>query len=147
MKNFKISEREKAFILKGRKILAAAKKSRHTTYKRVKSKPSKGELEVMNFLKGEGVNFWREYYMTGCYSSKGNLLYFDFWLPEYNLCIEFDGEFHYRKNKSESEKENDFRKNAFCLKNGIHLLRIKYTDIEKTGMLICQKIDKIKPNS
>ena len=63
---------------------------------------------------------------------------FDFYLPELNLCIEVDGEQHFKPSKfsniSEEEanqnleirKEKDRQKDEYCLKNGIKLLRISY---------------------
>ena len=66
-----------------------------------------------------------------------NPLPFDFYLPQYNLCIEFDGRQHSEPSafNSKKEKENvklknfeyiqnhDKIKNEYCKKNGITLLR------------------------
>lgn len=61
---------------------------------------------------------------------------FDFYLPELNMCIEYDGEQHFHvidfwggETALEKQKINDEIKNNYCIENGIHLLRIKY-DIE-----------------
>lgn len=70
-------------------------------------------------------------------------------IPAYNLVIEFDGQQHYTKEfmgkKLPNITENDFLKNAFCKKKGIHLLRIKYTDINNIDSIICAKFDLISP--
>ena len=67
------------------------------------------------------------------------LLYFDFFLFEYNCCIEYDGEQHFISNywfggdeAFESNKIRDNIKTTFCEKNDIFLLRISYKEnIEK----------------
>lgn len=65
---------------------------------------------------------------------------FDFYLPNFNLCIEYDGEQHtlgwnYGKNCENSLniiKENDSIKNRYCINNNINILRISYLDYEFT---------------
>jgi very-short-patch-repair endonuclease len=60
---------------------------------------------------------------------------FDFYLFDYNICIEFDGTYHYQINKKFGgfdrlvrQKENDKIKTKYCHSKGIKLFRIKYTD-------------------
>ena len=60
-------------------------------------------------------------------------LLFDFYLFDYNTCIEYDGEFHYKDlgfNDLESQKIKDNIKNEYCSKKNIHLLRIPYFNRE-----------------
>lgn len=140
----KLSKKEREFVLKGRRLLAIAKNSSQITGYRKRSIPSKGEKKVIDFLVSEGIEFKREWFFNGCYSPKSkHLLYFDFFIPLYNLCIEYDGEQHYSKDKTESAMLNDFSKTAFCAKNRINLLRIKYTDFDKIETIICRRVDKI----
>jgi len=69
----------------------------------------------------------------------GYKLSFDFYLPDYNLCIEYDGEHHFRPIKYfggemsfKKIKIKDEIKTKFCKDNNIKLLRIKYTaDVEQ----------------
>ena len=126
-----------------RKYLSIKKASRDTTQKRKESKLSYGELKIAEFLGKECITFYREYFIKGLYSRKRRLLYFDFYIPEFNLFIEFDGEQHYAKNKSQSAQENDFLKNAYCKKNKYNLLRIKYSEISIIEEIILKKIDKL----
>lgn len=66
---------------------------------------------------------------SNCLSIKGRKLKFDFYLPDYNLCIEYDGPQHYNKKNflySDLLYENDKIKNKFCENNNIKLIRIKY---------------------
>jgi len=123
-----------------RKIKKASQK---ITRERKQSSLSRGELRIAEFLSKECVRFYREYYMEGLYSRRKRLLYFDFYVPEFNLFIEFDGSQHYSKNKKQYAKENDFLKNAYCLKNGYEFLRIKYDQIDEIEDIILKKIDKI----
>jgi very-short-patch-repair endonuclease len=59
-------------------------------------------------------------------------LRFDFFIPEINTIIEFDGDQHFRPSKKyggekfEVTKENDQIKNEFCKKNNINLIRVHY---------------------
>lgn len=113
---------------------------------RKRSEPSKGENKIIDFLSSEKIRFTREYYFDGLYNFyKNRLLYFDFYLHEYNLCIEYDGKQHYGKRKTEVEQANDFLKNAYCAKNKIPLLRIKFTDFDNIERVICEKMDKLYP--
>ena len=60
---------------------------------------------------------------------------FDFYLPELNICIEFDGKQHYTPIKFfggddnyKKQKIRDNIKNEYCIKNNIKLFRIKYDE-------------------
>jgi hypothetical protein len=62
-------------------------------------------------------------------------LRFDFYLPGYNTCVEFDGIQHFKpvnywggQLAFESRCRNDHIKNSFCADNNINLIRIKYDD-------------------
>jgi very-short-patch-repair endonuclease len=62
-------------------------------------------------------------------------LFFDFFLPDFNCCIEYDGIQHFEiveffgGEKSFNERLiNDNIKNDFCEENNISLLRISYKD-------------------
>lgn len=61
------------------------------------------------------------------------VLPFDFYLPDYNLCIEYDGKQHYEPRKHfggvegfERRKYHDQLKNDYCKQHHINLLRIPY---------------------
>lgn len=67
----------------------------------------------------------------------------DFFLPKYNLGIEYDGEQHFKPaftGKWESVEKVQFRdrlKEDLCIKNGIKIIRFKYNDIiTKKSMLM-----------
>ena len=67
-----------------------------------------------------------------------NKLRFDFYLPEYNTCIEFDGLQHFKPIERfggveyfEDIKKKDKIKNEFCFDNKIELIRISYKNLGK----------------
>ena len=66
-----------------------------------------------------------------------NPLPFDFYLPEYKTCIEFDGRQHFESiehwegdNGLLKIKKNDSIKNEYCKDNDIKLIRIPYYEID-----------------
>jgi hypothetical protein len=106
-----------------------------------KCKFSKGEKEVMKVLNKYGIIYEHEKSFDGCVSEKK--LRFDFYLPEKNMCIEYDGEQHFNPNKNfgkekgfEEGQMRDAIKNQYCIDNGIDLLRIKYTDFDNIESII-----------
>ena len=101
-------------------------------------KESKGEKMIANKLESNKINFIRQKKFKDCFTSadidgkeRCYLLPFDFYLPEYNTCIEYDGEGHYKviyNDKSfERTKFTDELKTKYCEDNGLKLIRIPYT--------------------
>jgi hypothetical protein len=95
---------------------------------------SKGEKEIRKYLTENNIQFIRQYKFTDCKNKR--VLPFDFYLPDYNTCIEFDGKQHFEAVKRfggikgfESTKENDKIKTQYCQNNKIKLLRISYKEI------------------
>ena len=99
---------------------------------------SKGEREVLKYLNKNNIKYESQFKFKNC---KDKLpLPFDFYLPIYNLCIEYDGKQHFEKNDFFGEnsfigtQKHDKLKNNYCLKNNINLLRISsisFNDIEQ----------------
>jgi len=96
-------------------------------------KQSKGELIITNYLNSHNIEFVAQKTFKDCINIK--MLPFDFYLQKFNLCVEFDGEHHFRSieffggDKSfKQRKILDNIKNKYCTDNNILLLRIKYTD-------------------
>lgn len=92
---------------------------------------SQGEKRICSYLDARKIIYKREKTFKEC-RDKG-LLYFDFYLPDYKTCIEFDGLQHYQPIEYfggevvfEKTKKSDFLKNSFCKKIGINLIRISY---------------------
>ena len=104
--------------------------------KKVKCKKcseSKGERIISEILELKNIKYIKQKTFEGCvYKSK---LKFDFYLSDYNMCIEYDGIQHYKPigffggvNSLKMTKIRDEIKNNYCKDNNIQLLRIKYDD-------------------
>lgn len=100
-------------------------------------KQSKGELEIRKYLKEKNIKFEEQKKFKNCKNKRE--LPFDFYLPEFNICIEFDGKQHFEviekfggEKEFEKVKLRDEIKNNYCKLNNIRLIRIKYNqNIEK----------------
>lgn len=95
---------------------------------------SRGEEKVASCLNELDIKFEKQKTFLNCKNTTtGYNLYFDFYLPDYNICIEYDGSQHYVGwyNDKRSLMENQYRdsiKNQYCENNGIYLIRIPYWD-------------------
>jgi len=94
---------------------------------------SKCENLIESYLVSNNIEYIPQHEFNGCFHKKN--LKFDFFLPKYNLCIEYDGEQHFipRRNDKDNLKFNSLKirdniKNEFCIKNKINLERISYRD-------------------
>jgi very-short-patch-repair endonuclease len=104
-------------------------------------KSSKGELNIMNYLSKNNINFIKEYYIKElCY-------YIDFYLPEFKTAIEYDGIQHYEpvdffggKVGYLKTKKRDRLKSEYCKNNNIELIRIPYRDIDRIEIILSECI-------
>ena len=110
-----------------------------------KCKSTKGQVKIKGILIKYNVNFKEEYRFDNCKFKRS--LPFDFYLPDYNCCIEFDGVQHYKINKHfggyegfVDRKIRDTVKNIYCKDNNIKLIRISYKDINNLENIILNKI-------
>lgn len=94
-----------------------------------------GEDRISLFFDINKIQYNKEYKFDDC--KYINKLPFDFYLPDYNLCIEFDGKQHFYPVEHfggikglEDRKMKDNIKNKYCRDNGINILRIPYWDID-----------------
>lgn len=106
-----------------------------------KCKISKGENKIREYLDSNHINYiYNKHSLTFLDKLKP-----DFYLPDYNLVIEYDGEQHFKpikfgnysdvkaENIFEKTKQNDELKNKLCEENNVKVLRIsyiEYNDIE-----------------
>jgi very-short-patch-repair endonuclease len=98
-----------------------------------KCSESQGEKKIRIFLESNNINYEYQKSFNKCRNKRQ--LYFDFYLPEYNYLIEFDGKQHYGlvefwTDNYEDTQTNDKIKNEFARENGIYLLRIPYWEID-----------------
>ena len=97
---------------------------------------SKGEKAVRLWLDKHNILYVCQKTFKNCKNTR--MLPFDFYLPEYNICIEYDGEQHFEpvdfanKGKEWANKQFDIRrkcdkiKTEYCENNNIKLFRIPY---------------------
>lgn len=92
-----------------------------------------GESLVYQFLKNNNVTFVTQHKFKDCVDKKE--LVFDFYLPELNMCIEYNGKQHYMPIKFfggepryQKQLLHDEIKREYCKNNNITLIEIKYTE-------------------
>lgn len=102
---------------------------------------SKGEKAIQQFLENNKISFTPQSKFDECRNER--LLPFDFYLPDYNTCIEYQGEQHFKavkyfggKKKLKQQKNNDNIKRQFCIDNKINLCEIKYTDFDNIETIL-----------
>ena len=106
---------------------------------------SKGETAIAKFLTSNNINYIREKKFDDCKNK--SQLPFDFFLPDYNLLIEYDGKQHFEPvdyfggidglNKCII---NDKIKNKYAEDNKIKLLRIKYNNFNNINNILEEEI-------
>jgi very-short-patch-repair endonuclease len=110
---------------------------------------SKGELAIIKILDSLCQKYKIQHTFETCKDKRE--LKFDFYLPEHNLCIEFDGIQHYKplvakygNQKAiklfEDVKRRDSIKTNYCQDNNIKLLRIAYLQYKNIEELIKKEV-------
>lgn len=98
-------------------------------------KDSKGVTLICDYLNGNDIKYNREVTLNGCVSKNNIPLRYDFYLPSYDIYIEYDGEQHFYPVKNWGGKKafkglqkRDKIKDVFCENNNLKLHRISYMD-------------------
>lgn len=93
---------------------------------------SKGEEKIEKWLKDNNIKYNSQFWFDDC-KGKRRGLPFDFYLSEYNICIEYDGKQHYKLDCFNytlldlmNRKYLDNIKTKYCQDNNIKLIRIPY---------------------
>lgn len=108
------------------------------------AKYSKGEQKIKQILEEMNILF-------ECQKQFPTLIYkrplkFDFYLPEYNICLEYQGEQHYTPQQFFGEKnfyiqkKRDLLKKKWCESNQVKLIEIPYWDFNKIDKNYIEKI-------
>ena len=105
-----------------------------------KCNESKGESKIRLWLEENNISFKQEYKFI-----KGNSSRFDFFIDYLNLCIEFDGRYHYdlipgRENELIKTQKRDKLKNQYCKDNNIKLVRIPYWNFNSIENILIKEI-------
>lgn len=122
----------------------------------VRCNKSKSEQLITSYLLSNNINFIPQWKHNDCFYKRQ--LYFDFYIPEINLCIEYDGEQHFSSRRDDNgerltfQKIKDEIKNNFCYKNSINIERISYRDnlsfklkdiLDKYGLVEINTLNKV----
>lgn len=116
---------------------------------------SKCEKVIENILREHDILFERQKSFDDLVDIRK--LRFGFFIPEFNLLIEYDGEGHFKKiNRSSDDLKNikalettilhDKMKNEYCIKNHINLLRINHFNKNDISSIINSLIKFCKEN-
>ena len=107
---------------------------------------SKGENKIKEILNNFNIGYIMQYKFDDCKFKY--VLPFDFYLPQYNCCIEFDGEQHYKIikhfggfDKFVDTKIRDTIKNEYCKNNDIKLIRISYWNFNNIEKILKNELE------
>lgn len=127
-------------------------KASHNNIKKSKCKcpkckqKSKGESIIKHFLESNNIKYIEQKRFSDC--KYKNTLPFDFYLPEFNVLIEFQGKQHYVPRKQfggedafRELKRRDRIKYQYALENGYTFIEIKYSDIQNISNILINKLE------
>jgi len=108
-----------------------------------------GELKIDTLLMNAGISYFPQWKFGDC--KYINELSYDFYLPDFNAVIEYDGKYHhevkYYNNRTKEECEKEFElikirdavKDKYCQEKGINLIRIPYWEYDNIENIIKEK--------
>jgi hypothetical protein len=106
---------------------------------------SKGEEKIKEILIKYNIKFNQQYLFNDCRNIRP--LPFDFYLPQYNITIEYDGRQHYKLDCFNMNlldlmnlKYNDNKKTQYCNDNNIKLIRIPYWDFNNIEKILKKEL-------
>lgn len=113
-------------------------------------KESRGEERIRLKLDDLGIDYIQEYEIkTG--SEVVGKVRADFFLPEYNSIIEYDGEQHFGpveiwggEEQFEKQKKYDEVKYEYCLDNKIEILLVSYKAFDNIDEIVRQHIERLE---
>lgn len=107
---------------------------------------SRGEREIRHVLENNHINFKQEHSFVDCRDK--NPLPFDFYLPDYNILIEYQGVQHYEVIKRfgglegfKLREKHDQIKCKYCLLNNITLIIIPYWEFNNITQILNQELN------
>lgn len=107
---------------------------------------SKGEEKIKLFLQKNNISFNFQYSFENCKYKKE--LPFDFYISNYNCCIEYDGEQHFKsidyfggEEHLKIQQQRDNIKTRYCEDNNIKLIRIPYWDFNNIEEILTKELN------
>ena len=111
----------------------------------MRCKKSKGEMKIRELLINNNISFIEEATFPKCKYKR--VLSFDFYLHNYNICIEYDGAQHFKSvafyggdTGFKLRLKRDNIKTQYCIDNNIDLIRIPYYDYDNIETILSTKI-------
>lgn len=107
---------------------------------------SKGEKEITKWLRLNNIEFIPQKEFDGLLGLGGKNLSYDFYVPDYNLLIEYQGEYHdgsttnQTQEDFERQQEHDKRKKEYAKENEIELIEIWYYDFDNIEEILKNKL-------
>lgn len=105
---------------------------------------SKGEKLITKILKNNGIHYKKQFNIPEMVNSRHK---YDFYLPDYNLLIEFQGIQHFKpleffggEEEFKQIKERDIYKKWMAKETKRYLIYFDYTQIKNKKIFICLKI-------
>lgn len=113
---------------------------------------SKGESTVERVLIQNNIDFVRQYKITNDNLICNNKsFYVDFYLPSYNIVIEYNGQQHYEqtgyfggKEKLEKTQDRDLSLRVYCKEHGIKLVEIPYNEFDNIESILVKELKLVK---
>lgn len=108
---------------------------------------SKGEKRIEEFLTSNNLDYIVQKEFDDLVGLNGGKLSFDFFIPKFNLLIEYQGEFHdgtarlQSGNKLVKQKEHDNRKRSYAQRNNINLLEIWYWNFNNIDNILSKYLN------
>lgn len=118
-----------------------------------KCNKSLGEKKIKELLDFNYIFYEQQKKFNNLIGINNGKLSYDFYLPQYNLLIEFQGEQHVKpvnfngagkksaKEKFEKQKEHDKRKKEYAQSNNIKLLEIWYYDFDNIEEILQKELN------
>lgn len=108
-----------------------------------KCSESKGEKQVRKYLTSNKIFYIPQYRDDKCKDKRP--LPFDFYLPDYNILIEYDGIIHYKDKFNipidfKLIKKHDKIKTKYCKDNNIKLIRIPYWEFDNVEKILKENL-------
>jgi predicted nucleic acid-binding Zn-ribbon protein len=111
---------------------------------------SKGEKKIRQYCENNHIMFIPQKTYNNLLGIGGRQLSYDFYLPEYNLLIEYQGEYHDGTANNQTEEgfliqqEHDKRKSEYATVHNIQMLEIWYYEFNNIENILKRVIDNTK---
>jgi len=115
------------------------------------SSRSEGEILIARYLDKNDIKYYREWKLPNEYLlNPRNYMLVDFYLPDHNTFIEFNGVQHFKpigwfggNDVFKMQQERDYGLRLYCKEHGIRLIEISYKDVGKIAEILKTKVKNL----